>query len=251
MSIRVHQLAKEFKISTAALKKHLGDMGVVVKSHMSPVDDEIVVKIRAKFNEEVQAVKRRQHDRKSIHKKIVLADKKRVEETKQTKPAQTDKTASQEIPVFVEKKIKKSATRTESRDKTSSYKKQVKDTSSEPKPIYKKSVLEPKPIVETKFRDKPKDKDKKTFEEKNKHLEAKKKSFKKGNRKKKFIPTEIEEAEISKNIRKTLSGGAKKKKGKLSKKAKKPSKKPSKKSKSKKHSKKSKSKKSKSKKSKK
>nr|HPR18108.1 translation initiation factor IF-2 N-terminal domain-containing protein [Candidatus Cloacimonadota bacterium] len=68
MPIRVHQLAKEFKISTAALKKHLGDMGVDVKSHMSPVDDDIVDKIRAKFNDEVRAIKQRQFDSKSIHK---------------------------------------------------------------------------------------------------------------------------------------------------------------------------------------
>ena len=64
MPIRVHQLAKEFKISTAALKKHLGDMGIIIKSHMSPVEDDIVEKIRAKFNEEIAAVKQRQQDRK-------------------------------------------------------------------------------------------------------------------------------------------------------------------------------------------
>jgi translation initiation factor IF-2 len=208
MPIRVHQLAREFKISTAALKKHLGDMGVDLKSHMSPVDDETVAKIRAKFNEEVQAVKQRQHDRKSIHKKIVLADRKRVEATKQAKMAQPDKAASQEIPVFVEKKIKKSTTRTDSRDRSGTYKKKTTET----KPIYKKNVLDPKQVVESKFKDKPKEKVKNTFEEKNKHLEAKKKSFKKGNRKKKFVPTEMEEAEISKNIKKTLSGGSKKKK---------------------------------------
>ena len=40
MPIRVHQLAKELKISTAALKKHLNDMGVIVKSHMSPIAEE-------------------------------------------------------------------------------------------------------------------------------------------------------------------------------------------------------------------
>ena len=77
MVIRVHELAKEFKISTAALKKHLGDMGVVVKSHMSPVDDEIVIKIRAKFNEEVAAIKQRQRDRTQFHRKIIMADRKR------------------------------------------------------------------------------------------------------------------------------------------------------------------------------
>ena len=203
MPIRVHQLAKEFKISTAALKKHLGDMGVVVKSHMSPVDDEIVKKIRARFNEEVQAIKQRQHDRRSIHKKIILAERKKDEETKQQKISQPEKSGKKDIPVFVEKKIKKTATRSDSKEKYSrSHPKSKTESTQKTPPIYKKKVLEPKPVSETKFKDKHKEKDKKSFEEKNKHLEAKIKSFKKGHRKKKFIPTEIEEAEISKNIKK-------------------------------------------------
>lgn len=70
MTIRVHELAKEFRISTAALKKHLHDMGVTVKSHMSPVDDEIVAKIRNKFKEETEAIKQRERDRKRYHKRI-------------------------------------------------------------------------------------------------------------------------------------------------------------------------------------
>ncbi|HPR18819.1 MAG TPA: translation initiation factor IF-2, partial [Candidatus Cloacimonadota bacterium] len=45
----------------------------------------------------------------------------------------------------------------------------------------------------------------KRFDEKNKHIKAKLKSMKKTNRKKKFIPTEIEEAEITRNIKKTLN----------------------------------------------
>ena len=72
MPIRVHELAKEFKISTAALKKHLSDMGVEVKSHMSPVEDEIAKKIRGKFKQEAESIKKRQMDRNKIHKKIIL-----------------------------------------------------------------------------------------------------------------------------------------------------------------------------------
>ena len=59
---RVHELAKEFKISTAALKQHLADMGIMVKSHMSPVDDDVVIKIRDKFNQIGNQVKKRQQD---------------------------------------------------------------------------------------------------------------------------------------------------------------------------------------------
>ena len=199
MPIRVHQLAKEFKISTAALKKHLGDMGITVKSHMSPVEDDVIEKIRAKFSEEVAAVKQRQQDRKIYHKKIILADKKRKEEEK-AKAERIEKARKEEIPVFVEKQIKK----TEIRGAKPVYK---------PSQEYKTREAPPAQLEisgETRFRDEKKKK--KEYEEKNKHLQAKIKSFKKGGRKKKFEPTELEEAEISKSIKRTLSTTEKKKK---------------------------------------
>ncbi|MCF7793106.1 MAG: translation initiation factor IF-2 [Candidatus Cloacimonetes bacterium] len=211
MPIRVHQLAKEFKISTAALKKHLGDMGVEVKSHMSPVDDEIVAKIRAKFNEEVRAIKQRQHDSKSLHKKIILANKKK-KETEQEK-ASSPKPKAIDIPKFVEKKIEK-------KDSRSSHKKHSKPKPKKEQPVYKESKLPPKlkGVTEPKFKDKEftnkddKSKDKK-FKDKSKHLKAKLKSMKKKKgRKTKFVPTELEEAEIAKNIKKTLITTSKKKK---------------------------------------
>lgn len=210
MPIRVHQLAKEFKISTAALKKHLGDMGVEVKSHMSPVDDEVVAKIRAKFNEEVRAIKQRQHDSKSMHKKIVLADKKKAEP--KLEKVQTSKPADKEkvIPKFVEKKIEKAPVKHGPR-------KQHKKKETAEQPVYKKEKLPPTipTVSEPKFKEHPsKDEKAKTnkYEDKSKHLKAKLKSMKKKGRKKKFIPTELEEAEIAKNIKKTLSSSTKKKK---------------------------------------
>jgi translation initiation factor IF-2 len=203
MSIRVHELAKEFKISTAALKKHLGDLGVIVKSHMSPVDDEIVKKLRARFNEEMSAVKQLQQDRRVIHKKIILADKKK-DEAKKDRLAKIEKTKREEISVFVEKSIKKS----EIRATKSSFKSGKRDAAGV---IHKAPPTQPDVIPEKQFRDDKKTTGKK-YEEKNKHLQAKLKSLKKGGRKKKFIPTEIEQAEITKNIRKTLSSSSKKKK---------------------------------------
>ena len=203
MSIRVHELAKEFKISTAALKKHLGDLGVEVKSHMSPVDDEIEKKLRARFNEEMSAVKQLQQDRRVIHKKIILADKKK-DEAKKDILAKTEISKREEIPVFVEKSIKKS----EIRATRSSSKPGKRDVTDE---VYKAPPIQPDIIPEKKFRDDKKTTGKK-YEEKNKHLQAKLKSLKKSGRKKKFIPTEIEQAEITKNIRKTLSSTSKKKK---------------------------------------
>jgi len=44
--IRVHELAKELKISTMALKKHLLDLGITTKSHMSYINQDIADIIR-------------------------------------------------------------------------------------------------------------------------------------------------------------------------------------------------------------
>ncbi len=194
MAIRVHELAKEFKISTAALKKHLLDMGVVVKSHMSPVDEEIEIKIREKFSQEAASVKQRQKDRQLIHKKIAIAEKKKKDELKEAALAKKIETkpGKEEIPVFVEKQIKKAGIYEGKR------KPELRKT------IEKKPPEQPEKILETKFKDLKKKKET-SYEEKDKHLKAKLKQFKKSGRKKKFLPSESEEAEISKNIKRTLS----------------------------------------------
>ncbi|KQC06575.1 MAG: translation initiation factor IF-2 [Candidatus Cloacimonas sp. SDB] len=215
MSIRVHELAKEFKISTAALKKHLSDMGVEVKSHMSPVDEEVVTKIRAKFNEEVEAVKQRQKDRNLYHKKIILAEQKKKEELiehdKQVKQAEQLKEEKPEVPVFVEKQIKKAPKRVPQK-KEGGYKESVR------KPVVEKKelpdvVVPPSPdsIIQKKLKEEKKIEEKK-YAEKSKHIKAKVQHMKKGGRKKKFIPSEVEEATISKNIKKTLATSGKKRK---------------------------------------
>lgn len=66
LHIRVHELAKELKISTMALKKHLTDLGVITKSHMSFVEAEVADKIRGKYNEQIDAEKRAEKDRKKM-----------------------------------------------------------------------------------------------------------------------------------------------------------------------------------------
>ena len=65
MPVKVHQLAKELKISTAELKHHLNGFGIVVKSHMTSIPDEIVAQIRTKFSEEVSVIKQQQQDKKT------------------------------------------------------------------------------------------------------------------------------------------------------------------------------------------
>jgi len=209
MPIRVHELAKEFKISTAALKKHLSDMGVVVKSHMSPVDEDIVNKIRAKFNEEVAAVKKRQIDRNLLHKKIILAEKKKKEETlereKKIHAASQKKEEKPVVPVFVEKQIKKAPRKPiTSRERPPRTHRENKPVASRKKP----PEVVPQPNVTTSTEKKFKDSKKTTekqYKDKSDHIKAKVKHMKKGGRKKKFSPTEVEEATISKNIKKTLS----------------------------------------------
>lgn len=66
MQIRVHELAKELKISTMALRKHLTDLGVNIKSHMSFIEGEVADKIRMKYNEQIDAEKRAEKDRKRL-----------------------------------------------------------------------------------------------------------------------------------------------------------------------------------------
>jgi len=67
LQIRVHELAKELKISTMALKKHLTDLGVITKSHMSFIDEEVADRIRKKYNEQIDAEKRAERDRKRLY----------------------------------------------------------------------------------------------------------------------------------------------------------------------------------------
>ncbi|NCU42240.1 MAG: translation initiation factor IF-2, partial [Candidatus Moranbacteria bacterium] len=63
---RVHELAKELKISASALRKTLADLGIIVKSHMSLLDDDVASKIRAMFNDQISANKK--HDKEDAQR---------------------------------------------------------------------------------------------------------------------------------------------------------------------------------------
>jgi translation initiation factor IF-2 len=93
LHIRVHELAKELKISTMALKKHLTDLGVITKSHMSFVEEEVADKIRDKYNEQINAEKRAEKDRKKL---IELRQQARKSESKAAEQAAEKKAAEQE-----------------------------------------------------------------------------------------------------------------------------------------------------------
>jgi translation initiation factor IF-2 len=79
LQIRAHELAKELKISTMALRKHLEDLGVTIKSHMSLVDPEVAEKIRIKYKEQMDAEKRAERERKKVAEMRRAARKKEKE----------------------------------------------------------------------------------------------------------------------------------------------------------------------------
>ncbi len=87
MTIRVHELAKELKISTMALKKHLTDLGVNVKSHMSLIEDDVANKIRVKYNEQIDAEKRAERDRKRLMEMRQAAKAQHIAQEEESKKA--------------------------------------------------------------------------------------------------------------------------------------------------------------------
>ncbi len=105
LQIRVHELAKELKISTMALKKHLQDLGVTIKSHMSLIEDDVANKIRVKYNEQIDAEKRADRDRKRLielrqaakAKPTPVTAPQPVAETKAPEPAEPTPEAEPEI----------------------------------------------------------------------------------------------------------------------------------------------------------
>ncbi|MDP2173322.1 MAG: translation initiation factor IF-2 [Candidatus Cloacimonadaceae bacterium] len=90
MQIRVHELAKELRISTMALKKHLIDLGVITKSHMSFIEEEIANRIRQKYNEQVDAEKRAERDRKRFIEQRQAAKAKPITTSPAIQPVQSE-----------------------------------------------------------------------------------------------------------------------------------------------------------------
>lgn len=95
MPKRVHELAKELKISTAALKKHLEDMGIKVKTHMSILDDETIAKVKAKFSQQIDAIKKKDESRKKIHQIISISKRKKQKKEKSRAKVQKEETPNE------------------------------------------------------------------------------------------------------------------------------------------------------------
>ncbi|HPH71039.1 MAG TPA: translation initiation factor IF-2 [Candidatus Cloacimonas sp.] len=260
MTIRVYDLAKELKISTMALKKHLTDLGVNVKSHMSLIDEEVADKIRIKYKEQVDAEKRAERDRKRLIEMRQAAKAKQetpepeakkepeiiapvveqitiVPEPEEVKPiAEPEKKVSKPVQEKAEERTVKPAPQKEKPVSPPKYSKPSKPEVVAPKPstLHKKDAGKteqykhkpsaekgtkpvvvapvPEPIKEVEERKFGKAKvSHEELGEKSKHKKAIISSSKKA--KQKIVDViEIDEAEISRNIKKTLQKSSKRKK---------------------------------------
>lgn len=89
---KVYKLAKEFKVSSEALVQMLKGMGIVVKSHMSTVDENLRDKIKQKFEQERAEIKK-QYAKKKL----------KIAKAKEDLLAKTKKEKKKEIPVAPKK----------------------------------------------------------------------------------------------------------------------------------------------------
>jgi translation initiation factor IF-2 len=260
LTIRVYDLAKELKISTMALKKHLTDLGVNVKSHMSLIDEEVADKIRIKYKEQVDAEKRAERDRKRLIEMRQAAKAKQetpepeakkepeiiapvveqitvVPEPEEVKPiAEPEKKVAKPVQEKAEERTLKPAPQKEKPVSPPKYSKPSKPEVVAPKPstLHKKDAGKteqykhkpsaqkgtkpvvvapvPEPIKEVEERKFGKAKvSHEELGEKSKHKKAIISSSKKA--KQKIVDViEIDEAEISRNIKKTLQKSSKRKK---------------------------------------
>ncbi|MDP8313941.1 MAG: translation initiation factor IF-2 [Candidatus Celaenobacter antarcticus] len=86
--IRVYELARELKISPQALISILRSLKVKVKSHMSYLEDDNVTKVKQMFQDQLDAAKARQKQRKNYQKE---QRQKRLEKLKKEEKKQTQK----------------------------------------------------------------------------------------------------------------------------------------------------------------
>ena len=102
---RVHQVAKEFSISSEALLEMLKDMKVSVKSHMSTIEDSVVDEITRRFETEKASV-RKEYARKEKE----LARRRELEKPAE-KAAESKKRMKRKRPVGKQRKGNEQAVR--------------------------------------------------------------------------------------------------------------------------------------------
>jgi len=62
--IRIYEVARQFNVSSEAMVNLLREMDFPVKNHMSSIDEETVQRIRGKFDQEKEAVKHAEEEKK-------------------------------------------------------------------------------------------------------------------------------------------------------------------------------------------
>ena len=82
--IRVYEVARQFDVSSEAMVNLLREMDLPVKNHMSSIEEEMIDRIRGKFDQEKEAVKHAEEEKK---KKLEEAKKARRVEKVRTKLA--------------------------------------------------------------------------------------------------------------------------------------------------------------------
>jgi translation initiation factor IF-2 len=61
---RIYEVAKQFHVSSEAMVNLIRGMGITVKNHMSSIEDDVVRLVKAKFDEEKEAVRHEEEDRR-------------------------------------------------------------------------------------------------------------------------------------------------------------------------------------------
>lgn len=110
---RVHDLAKEHKISSHAMLKILTDLGFDPKSHMSIATPEMVKAVNSKFAAEKQEAKREMEHRAQVTESI--AKRRLAEEQQETTPAVAETTAP--VVPTVESRIRETNKKPKKKDK--------------------------------------------------------------------------------------------------------------------------------------
>jgi translation initiation factor IF-2 len=94
--IRVYEVARQFDVSSEAMVNLLREMELPVKNHMSSIDEEMIERIRGKFDQEKEAVKHAEEEKK---KKLEEAKRARRMEKVRTKPALAPEASALEVPL--------------------------------------------------------------------------------------------------------------------------------------------------------
>lgn len=121
---RVHDLAKEYKISSHAMLKILTDMGFDPKSHMSIATPEMVKAVVTKFNQEKQEAKREMEHRAQVTESIA---KKRLQAEEAATPEAAVATEVRPPVMSPESRIKEAYKKPKKKDRKKKKEKKVTD----------------------------------------------------------------------------------------------------------------------------